>query len=121
VDAYVAFVKEWRKEQAKKKAESPKSRDWQGEKSLIEYWKEKERKKMKTILKNVVFSNPSKSWNVQVNLFRFNDQKKIHWIYSSASIMRKTWATVNPNDLPDFYDWVHSSVDGFVAHVENRN
>lgn len=26
VDAYVAFVKEWRKEQAKKKAESPKSR-----------------------------------------------------------------------------------------------
>jgi hypothetical protein len=35
--------------------------------------------------------------------------------------MRKTWDSVKPNDLADFYDWVHASVNGLVAHVENRN
>jgi len=29
VDDYVKFVEQWRKDQAKKKAESPKSGDWQ--------------------------------------------------------------------------------------------
>lgn len=76
---------------------------------------------MKTILKNVAFSNPSKGWNVQVNLFRFNNEKKVRWIFSSTKAMHNVWNTVGSNDLPEFYDWVHSSVNGLVAHVENRN
>jgi len=75
---------------------------------------------MKTLLKNVGFSNPTKGWNVQVNLFRFDDEKRILWIYSTADIMRKTWDRVNPTDLESFYSWVHNSVDEFVAHVERR-
>lgn len=72
---------------------------------------------MKTILKNVAFSNPSKGWNVQVNLFRFHDEKKIRWVYSSKDVMRRVWDNVSPADLESFYDWVHASVDDMVDHV----
>jgi hypothetical protein len=76
--------------------------------------------RMKTLLKNVGFANPSKGWNVQVNLFRFHDEKKIRWVYSSKDAMRRVWDRVNPSDLESFYAWVHDSVDEFVAHVEKR-
>ena len=72
---------------------------------------------MKTLLKNISFSNPTKGWNVQVNLFRFDGDKRILWIYSTTDIMRKTWDRVNPSDLESFYSWVHNSVDDFVNHV----
>jgi hypothetical protein len=82
---------------------------------------EREREnRMKTLLKNISFSNPTKGWNVQVNLFRFDGEERILWIYSTADIMRKTWDRVNPADLESFYSWVHNSVDEFVAHVERR-
>jgi len=82
---------------------------------------EREREnRMQTLLKNISFSNPTKGWNVQVNLFRFHDEKKIRWVYSSKDVMRRVWDNVNPADLESFYDWVHASVDGFVAHVEKR-
>lgn len=72
---------------------------------------------MKTILKNVAFSNPAKGWNVQVNLFRFHDEKKVRWIFSSSQVMRKVWDRVRGDDLADFYDWVHANVDDVVDHV----
>jgi hypothetical protein len=75
---------------------------------------------MKTLLKNISFSNPTKGWNVQVNLFRFDDEKRIRWVYSNSEIMRRVWDRVNPSDLESFYAWVHDSVDEFVTHVEKR-
>jgi len=76
---------------------------------------------MKTLIKNVSFTHPSKGWMAQVNLFRFDGEKRIRWLYSSTDIMRKTWDRVNHDDLTNFYAWVHASVDDFVSHVEKRS